>query len=70
MPMMWCCPFFKWEEKLTVHCEGAKLRFGTDSARLDYARRYCANAKCWKDCTLAQNLIRDYERNEKNETNR
>ncbi len=64
MPLTWCCPFFTWEEKNCVHCEGAKLRFGTAEGRLDYARRFCANASGWKDCTLAQNLVREFERSE------
>ena len=68
----WSCPFFTWDERLAVHCEGGRIRFPDWDARQAYTGQYCAceglltgfNANGWKRCTVARNLLRYYERTE------
>jgi len=62
MPVTWACPFWKWEDGLKVYCSGGRIDFPNAEAREDYIYRYCAYVPGWEDCTLAANLIRDYER--------
>ena len=58
----WCCPFFKWDEKLCVHCEGGRAVFPDMGARADYINRYCADVLGWKKCSLAGLMAGYYER--------
>lgn len=45
-----------------MHCEGGRIDFSCAAARKDYIDRHCACAPGWEACTIAKNLIRDYER--------
>lgn len=56
------CPFFKWDERLCVHCEGGRVTFPGKEAALEYIDRYCAAAQGWQACTVASTLLRYYER--------
>ena len=58
----WSCPFFKWDERLAVHCEGGRLTFPDRDAARAYAERYCAGERGWKQCTLSRALELYYER--------
>lgn len=66
----WTCPFFKWDERLCVHCEGGRVRFPDGRAAAAYTSRYCASANGWKLCTLAAGLTEFYEREDKNREKR
>ena len=55
------CPFFKWDERLCVHCEGGRVTFPDKAAAQEYIDRYCA-AQGWQACTVASALLRYYER--------
>lgn len=56
------CPFFKWDERLRVHCEGGHLAFRDRPETEDYIDRHCADLEGWKGCSLAGSLLRYYER--------
>ena len=60
----WSCPFFTWDERLCVHCEGGCVTFPDREAEQDYIRQYCASrdAVGWKACSVAGNLLKYYER--------
>ncbi len=60
----WTCPFFKWDERLCVHCEGGRMVFPDWKAATEYADRYCAAQSGWKACSVAASLLRYYERKE------
>ena len=60
----WACPFFHWDERLCVRCEGGCMSFPDREALAEYADRYCANLQDWKSCTVAANLLKYYERTE------
>ena len=64
----WSCPFFVWDERLAVHCEGGRPRFPDYEAADKYTGDYCAGGQGWKDCTLAKNLMAYYQRTEDNDT--
>ena len=51
----WACPFFRWDERLCVRCEGGCMNFPD---------REAANLQDWKSCTVAANLLKYYERTE------
>lgn len=56
------CPFFKWDERLRVHCEGGCASFRDRAAAQEYINRHCASVNGWKSCSLACSLVRYYER--------
>ena len=60
----WACPFFRWDERLCVRCEGGCMGFPDREARAESADRYCANLQDGKSCTVAANLLKYYERTE------
>lgn len=62
MPKTWACPFFSWEERLCVHCEGARVKFRDREARKEYIDRYCASVPGWINCSFADHLNNQYER--------
>ena len=65
-----CCPFFRWDERTRVHCEGGKISFPDPEAALIYIAGHCAEVQGWKECSIAQNLMRYYEREDESEGNR
>ena len=62
----WCCPYYKWDGKGTVHCEGGKLKLPPAAAE-DYIRTYCADNPGWRRCTVARAVTRFYEQLEEAE---
>lgn len=56
------CPFFKWDEKLCVHCEGGKVSFRDRQEATEYIDSHCACEGGWQKCSLACSLTRYYER--------
>ena len=63
------CPFLKVDYKdkkgfLRVRCERAIIDFGTDAERKDYVCRYCGSLRGWRDCTVAQSIMKHYESEE------
>ena len=56
------CPFFKWDEKLAVHCEGGRVTFPDKEAALEYIDRYCGSPAGWRSCSVAASLLKYYER--------
>lgn len=57
------CPFYSWDEKMKIHCEGGKVLFKDRESAKEYIDRYCAGD--WRKCTVAGSLLRYYERAEK-----
>lgn len=60
------CPFFTWDEKFKVHCEGGCVKFRDRKEAGEYQDRYCASVTGWKDCTVAKSVENYYERTEEN----
>lgn len=60
----WTCPFFKWDEKMAVHCEAGVARFPDRTSIQAYSRDYCANLEQWRECSLAAALLAHYDRKE------
>lgn len=58
------CPFYSRDYRDHLNCEGAQLRLEKKSLD-EYTRQYCADA--WRACTVAQELMRSYEREKKDE---
>lgn len=61
----WACPFFGWDERLCIHCEGGCMRFRDRKEAVEFQDSYCASLNGWKDCTVASSVMRYYERVEK-----
>ena len=55
------CPFYRWEEKMKIHCEGGTVNFLSKGMRQHFTERYCSNERGWKFCTIAGCLCRCYE---------
>lgn len=58
----WECPFYAWDEKLAVHCEGGVIRLPDKQAMTDYIGRYCCGD--WRRCHIARTVSAYYERKE------
>ena len=60
----WICPYFQWDERRKVHCEGrCCVAFPDQKAYEEYTGAFCANRNGgWRRCTIAQALNGYYER--------
>lgn len=59
---VWACPFFHWDEKKKVHCEGGGVSFQRKGTFVEYADRFCGQVNGWEKCTIARALIEQYEK--------
>lgn len=55
------CPFFQWDERRKVHCEGGLVVLPPPELKT-YMDRYCAAMPGWQDCPIAKGLEASYER--------
>jgi len=60
--MYWQCPFFKWDGKMEVSCEGGRVKFPEAEDAKGYFEKYCAGD--WKNCSIARMLNQYYDREE------
>lgn len=60
--IVYSCPFFRWDEKLGVRCEGGRVRFPDGETRRLYIKSRCAHVPGWEHCTLAAALMGYYDR--------
>lgn len=58
------CPFFRWEEKRKIHCEGGQLCFPDLDSMGEYIDKFCAKSPGWQSCSVAGNM-QDYYRRKK-----
>ncbi|MDR1116739.1 MAG: hypothetical protein LBL09_00650 [Oscillospiraceae bacterium] len=63
MALIYACPFYKYElvEKRRVFCEGGRLDFASAKARREYVYVLCADEYRWGQCSIAKNLLRQYD---------
>lgn len=61
---VWACPFFQWDERRGIHCEGGGVSFEDRETFGRYATRHCCDVDGWDKCSLAQALVERYERRE------
>lgn len=60
--LYWSCPFYKWDERLCVHCEGgSKIVFPDQQSASRYFYAYCTHSADWQRCTIAQARTKYYE---------
>ena len=62
----WACPYYRWDEKTRIHCDGGIIKIPHERDMIAYARRYCAAVPGWEDCTIAKAMNESYEREEQN----
>ncbi len=66
----WQCPFFVWDDRSLVACEGkCRIIFPDDVAAREFMEGYCASLSGWESCAIAANKLRFYERQEQAEQN-
>lgn len=59
------CPYYKFEEKQKIYCEGVEpgtvvhLAFDTNPHLKDYKKQFCKG--CYNKCRLADMLNRKYD---------
>ena len=53
------CPFYKWNEKRTIGCEGGRITIESKVAFLEFMET-CETK--WKSCPIARALMNDAER--------
>lgn len=64
----WSCPYFVWDEKLKMGCEGGRLIFPDKKCALSFLDKYCAGD--WKSCPIACGINDYYERKEQHDKER
>ncbi len=57
----WTCPYFTWDGRKEISCEGGRLEFPTAAAAVAYMDTFCAGGNNWRHCTLAEALTKHYE---------
>lgn len=57
------CPFFRWDERKKVHCEGGVVCLPVPELHR-YMDRHCSSGEGWKDCPIARALAEYNERKE------
>ena len=62
--MVFACPYYGWETKCDVHCEGGRIALPDAAAARDYFRTYCCDVSGWRRCTVARAITRHYERDD------
>lgn len=56
---VWRCPFFRWDKREEVRCEGGHVRtFQHQRELAAWARRYCGRETGWEACPIARDLLR------------
>lgn len=58
----WACPFFKWDGRQEISCEGGRILFPNSDTGNTYMNCYCAGD--WKKCSVAEALLQYYETEE------
>lgn len=61
MPKTMICPFYMYDDRLTLRCEAGRLDFHTVQQKADYINKYCSALDGYKFCTLAASLEKMYE---------
>lgn len=57
----WECPFFRWDERRCIHCEGGRMHMQDLESYRRYVRTYCDNSGGWENCTMARSLMDYYD---------
>lgn len=58
----WCCPFFMYDEKGTIHCEGgSRFKMKDKEIYASFADKYCGDPKGWRKCPIAHALWKLYD---------
>jgi len=54
----WSCPYFIWDDKRMIKCEGGRLRFPDFATCSGFAENYCASlsGNGWKNCCIARTV--------------
>ena len=56
------CPYYGWESKSAVHCDGGNVKLPNGAAAEEYFLTYCANVPGWRRCTVARAITRHLEK--------
>ncbi len=59
--LYWSCPYYRWDDKRSVHCEGGRIALPGGAAAREYYRSYCCDVAGWRRCTVARAISRHYE---------
>ena len=59
---IWVCPFFRWDKKAQVYCEGGTVAMPDNRAFQEFVTTYCAADKGWENCAIAKSMTEYYER--------
>ena len=59
---LWICPYFKWDGKTEIHCEGGVISFPDKQSLTEYITKFCCANPEWTECTIADSLSNYYER--------
>lgn len=58
----WVCPYYKWDKKMQVYCEGGTVKLPDRDVFREYVGAYCSALDGWESCSIARALTEYYER--------
>lgn len=61
-PKLFICPYYTWDDRLSVHCEGGKISFHDTESANAYKENFCTCQSGWKKCTVSLYLTKYYDR--------
>lgn len=60
---VWKCPFFQYDRREEIHCEGGIASFLSQGELAAYANKYCSDARGWEKCHRARRCMDEREEN-------
>jgi hypothetical protein len=67
MPKFIACPYYRYDTKNVIHCEGISKTFVDPARKKRQIDFFCASVVGWERCEWAQKLNRKYEGETENE---
>lgn len=59
---IWVCPFFRWDKRRQVYCEGGTVSLPDLETFQEFVNTYCAADKGWENCAIAKAMTEYYDR--------
>jgi hypothetical protein len=56
----WRCPFFRWDERFSVHCEGGCVSLPKE-VFVGFINDFCDSEGGWEKCPVAKRLMHFYD---------
>lgn len=59
---IWTCPYFRWDKRLEVHCEGGVISMPDRASYRAFVDRCCSSERGWQSCPISIAMTEYYDR--------